>query len=303
MKKIGISFAILAFAAFGLPYSYAIAQPIGAEENAKEFATRTLVKIDALETQLRDLTNIVERLDKDLAAQKAENQRLAKIIDENSAKLSQLTNDKPIKEEIAPKTDEKKPDEKKPDESAPVNPPIVEKTEVKEEKPLTPPIVTPTPTPTPAPAPIIAPPPPPPPPPPVAKVLTAPELLASAKLSIQNSEYERAKGNLKTLIDNHGKTTEGIEALWLNGELSFMSKDWLGAAQNYVAYLKIAPNGPRVSDVLIRLASSYREMGDNRQRCLALNAYTERTPNPNAIQKSRASDEFAKGACPKPNAK
>ncbi len=292
MKKIGISCAILSVAAFGFIGFGAHAQPVTTEDASKEFASRTLAKIDALETQMRDLTNIVERLEKELAAQKTENQRLAKIIDENSAKLS-LLEDKTEKKEPAPppvvKEEEKKiepivnPPTPEPVKIDPAPaPPIDEKVEKKDEKPLNPPIVTPIP-----PSPI------------VEKALSAEELLGAVKLSIQNSEYPSAKENLKVLMENHKETKEGIEAHWLDGELNFLSKDWLGAAKDYVAYLKIAPNGPRVSDVLIRLASSYREMGDNRQRCLALNAYKERTPKPNAIQKARADDEFAKGTCPK----
>lgn len=292
MKKIGISYRILLAVAFTCLTVPASAQPATPEETAKEFASRTLEKIDGLETQLRDLTNIVERLEKELAAQKIENQRLAKIIDENSAKLSQLGE----KTEVLPvKEEEKKPEPIVEPKVTPQPEPVIEeKVEIKDEKPLNPPIIAPpapapAPAPTPAPAPI------------VEKMATPEELLSAAKLSIQNSEYEGAKKSLKTLIDSHPTTNEGIEAHWLNGELNFLAKDWLGAAQNYVAYLKIAPNGPRVSDVLIRLASSYREMGDNRQRCLALNAYKERTPKPNAIQKARADDEISKGACPKPN--
>ena len=40
-----------------------------------------------MEVQIRTLTDRIERLEADLAAQKGENQRLAKIIDENNAKM------------------------------------------------------------------------------------------------------------------------------------------------------------------------------------------------------------------------
>lgn len=291
MRKYRISWAFLGLSAFGLMNSTAIAQPATSEETAKEFANRTLAKIDELEKQLQDLTNIVERLDKELITQKAENQRLAKIIDENAAKYSKLNDEKTV---IEPKVEPPKEEEKKPEPivTPPLNPPVatpepampvVDNAPPKQDTPLKPPIINPQPEP---------------------KLLSAEELLNAAKLGIQSSEYDKAKDSLKTLIEKHPTTKEGIEALWLDGELKFVAQDWLGAAQDYVAYLKAAPSGPRVSDVLIRLAGSYREMGDNRQRCLALNAYKERTPKPNAIQKARADDEFAKGACPKPaNAK
>lgn len=287
---------------------------------AETTASRALTRLDELEGQIRTLTDRIERLEADLASQKGENQRLAKIIDENNAKM--IAAEKP-------ETDTSVKDEAPIQEAAKVEP---LKTE---------PAITPTPAPTPAPivaasavnapnvsaakkpaAPItsslsntkkIAPekvaavviPPPAPvsvpitaPIAPIKKpVLAAPAYLANARLAIQNSDLDTASSNLKSLLENHKDAPEAAEARWLLGETYFVQDEWLDATKTYIDYLKLNKEGPRVPDILIRLASTYREMDVPDQRCKALKAYTSLAKTPSPALKARAQDEFAKGNC------
>lgn len=286
---------------------------------AETTASRALTRLDELEGQIRTLTDRIERLEADLATQKGENQRLAKIIDENNAKM--IAAEKP-------ETDAAVKDEA----------PIQEATKV--EPPKTEPVITPTSAPAPivttpaisAPivsaakkpaAPItsslsntkkIAPekvaavsvPPPAPvsapitaPIAPIKKpVLAAPAYLANARLAIQNSDLDTASNNLKSLLENHKDAPEAAEARWLLGETYFVQDEWLDATKTYIDYLKLNKEGPRVPDILIRLASTYREMDVPDQRCKALKAYTSLAKTPSPALKARAQDEFAKGNCP-----
>jgi TolA-binding protein len=70
------------------------------------------------------------------------------------------------------------------------------------------------------------------------------------------------------------------------------------AAAAYVDYLKVTPQGPRASEALIRLAGAFRQLGDNRQRCVALSEFKRRTPRPDATLKARADGEIARMPCP-----
>ena len=91
---------------------------------------------------------------------------------------------------------------------------------------------------------------------------------------------------------------EAAEARWLLCETYFVQDEWLDATTTYIDYLNLNKEGPRVLDILIRLASTYREMDVPDQRCKALKAYTSLAKTPSPALKARAQDEFAKGNCP-----
>lgn len=284
---------------------------------AETTASRALTRLDELEGQIRTLTDRVERLEADLSAQKSENQRLAKIIDENNAKMiaaekpetdAAVKDEAPIQEAAkieAPKTEvtiaatpaavitapavsapiisgSKKP-------AAPITSSLSNTKKISPEKVAA--VVVPPPAPVSAPiaAPIA----------PIKKpVLAAPAYLANARLAIQNSDLDTASNNLKSLLENHKDAPEAAEARWLLGETYFVQDEWLDATKTYIDYLKLNKEGPRVPDILIRLASTYREMDVPDQRCKALKAYTSLAKTPSLALKARAQDEFAKGNCP-----
>lgn len=280
-------------------------------------ASRALTRLDELEGQIRTLTDRIERLEADLASQKSENQRLAKIIDENNAKIiaaEKTDTDAAVKEEApikeAQKVEPPKTEvtlaatpapvvtppavsapiisgSKKP--AAPITSSLANTKKIAPEKVAA--VVVPPPAPISAPiaAPIA----------PIKKpVLAAPAYLANARLAIQNSDLDSASNNLKSLLENHKDAPEAAEARWLLGETYFVQDEWLDATKTYIDYLKLNKEGPRVPDILIRLASTYREMDVPDQRCKALKAYTSLAKNPSPALKARAQDEFAKGNCP-----
>lgn len=240
--------------------------PIIMPTAAETAASRALEKIDELETQFRTMTDKIERLEAASDNLKTENQRLAKLLDEANAKIINLegaktTEIKKTEEKITPPAPIAKTDE------LPI--PVKKPVENIEEKKA-----------------------------PIQVILGAPQYLDNAKLAIQSNEFEKAIQNLVDLLKNHPNAIEVSDARWLLGETYFTRGEWLNAAKTYIEYLQKDKNGARVSDVLVRLASSYRELGDNKQRCIALKAYKERTKSPSAILKARADDEIAKGVCP-----
>lgn len=264
---------------------------------------RALVRLDDLEAQIRSLTNRLERAESELANQKNDNTRLAKLLDEAKAvNIVGASNPSPSEvsatENLAEpvKTEPSKPPpEIASNESAvntgsgvPSSIPAAANTIVPNAAPQ---INKPAPIPTPATAKAAM------APPPTAIVKPAPILLSEAKLMLQRSEFASAETHLKLLTESYPDAGETPEGLWLLGETRFVQKAYNSAALAYVAYLGKAPNGPRVSDSLLRLSSSFREIGDNRQRCLAFKEYQKRTPNPTPLQTARANAELAKGPC------
>jgi TolA-binding protein len=136
----------------------------------------------------------------------------------------------------------------------------------------------------------------PPTPPPLSPAI----MLTNAQTALQMGSYQGAEANLTQLIWTHPASPEAAEGRWLLGEARFVQSAWGPAAISYVDYLKVTPQGPRASEALIRLAGAFRQLDDNRQRCLALAEFKRRTPRPDPTLKARADGEIARMTCPTP---
>ncbi len=246
-----------------LSANLAMAQTLPTEPNP---AARALVKIDALASEMQALTNRIEVLESELSKQKEENLRLAKLIDDANSKT------------IAKNELQTGPT---PDEIAKAQAAAISEIERQQNtQPKTEAINLPKEAPT----------------PPAPK--TSEVLMREAQVLMQNGDYYNAELKLTELTEKHAGSKEYEDALWFLGETRFVQKAFAPSAQAYIAYLSKAPNGPRVTDSLVQLASSFRELGDNRQRCVALAEYNKRSNGASAALKARANIEIAKGKCP-----
>jgi TolA-binding protein len=134
--------------------------------------------------------------------------------------------------------------------------------------------------------------------PPTPPALTPAIMLTNAQTALQSGSYPIAEANLSQLIWVYPASPEASEGRWLLGEARFVQASWGTAAQAYVDYLKVSPQGPRASEALVRLAGAFRQLGDNRQRCVALAEFKRRTPRPDPTLKARADGEIARMTCP-----
>ena len=246
-------------------------------------ASRALVRLDELEAQIRDLTNRVEILE-------AQNQALKGELEQRKAtpdnvqpvanNVAQEVSPPPMDAPVVAQTNEAAPAIQTNNQAASV---------IKQPAPNSPAPATSSSAPIISPAVAAAPKP---------AVFDANKVLQTAKTKIQAGEYQNAEAILTDFTDNHADDANAPEAFWLLGETRYVQQAWAPAAQAYVAYLNKAPTGPKVPDVLVRIAGAFRELGDNGQRCKALNEYKRRAPNPSAILKARADAEMAKAPCP-----
>jgi TolA-binding protein len=131
-------------------------------------------------------------------------------------------------------------------------------------------------------------------PPPIAPAI----MLTNSRTALQSGNYPVAEANLTQLIWVYPASPEASEGRWLLGEARYVQSAWGTAAQAYVDYLKASPQGPRASEALLRLAGSFRQLGDNRQRCIALAEFKRRAPRPDPTLKARADGEIARMTCP-----
>lgn len=139
-----------------------------------------------------------------------------------------------------------------------------------------------------------------PPPAPAFEIADEPAvvMIGSARLDLQRGDYLRAEARLVRMIELWPDAPETPEARWLLGESRFVTRAWGPATDAYVGYLRATPNGPRTPEVLLRLAATFRELGDARQRCLALERFGRAAPNPPPALAARAEAERARGTCP-----
>lgn len=247
--------------------------PIG--QTQETLSARTLVRLEQLSRELTETIGRVETLEGAVAAQQAENERLITLMDMARAN------------------------------SANAQP--AEDLRAKASGAVTQEMAASASTSAPAPAPALA-------PAMVAAVVAAPAtamftpptppaltpaiMLTNAQTALQSGSYPVAEANLSQLIWVYPASPEASEGRWLLGETRFVQASWGTAAQAYVDYLKGSPQGPRASEALVRLAGAFRQLGDNRQRCVALAEFKRRTPRPDPTLKARADGEIARMTCP-----
>jgi TolA-binding protein len=221
-------------------------------------SARTLVRLDQLSRQLNDATGRIETLEAALGAQKSESERLAGLLD--ATRAAQVA--------AAPNGEAKaiSAEQAATIMATPAAPPVVASTDM-----FTPPR-----------------------PPPIAADI----MLTNARSALQSGNYTVAEANLTQLIWVYPSSPEASEGRWLLGEARYVQSAWGTAAQAYVDYLKASPQGPRANEALLRLAGSFRQLGDNRQRCIALSEFKRRTPRPDPTLKARADGEIARMTCP-----
>jgi TolA-binding protein len=222
-------------------------------------SARTLVRLDQLSRQLSEATGRIETLEAAIAAQKSEGERMAGLLD--ATRAAQSTQAGATSGDAKAMTT---------DQAAAIMAVPAAAAAVVE--------------------PMFAPPTPPP--------IAPPIMLTNARSALQSGNYPVAEANLTQLIWVYPTSPEASEGRWLLGEARYVQSAWGTAAQAYVDYLKASPDGPRANEALLRLAGSFRQLGDNRQRCVALAEFKRRTPRPDPTLKARADGEIARVACP-----
>jgi TolA-binding protein len=235
--------------------------PTAVAQAPETLSARTLVRLEQLTRELAETTGRVEALEAASLAQKNENQRLATLLDAARAAA-------PAPAIVAETSN--LPAGPVADDSSRLNSLVTSLASPQAEL-----FVAPT-------------------PPQISSAI----MLTNAQAALQIGNYSVAEANLAQLIWVYPASPEASEGRWLLGEARNVQSAWGSAAQAYVDYLKVSPSGPRANEALLRLASVFRQLGDNRQRCLALAEFKRRTPRPDATLKARADSEIARMTCP-----
>jgi TolA-binding protein len=237
------------------------------------FASRALLRLDQVEAELRSMTDRVERLEAETRRLKEENASLREqAVTGSSSPVASLAGSA---EASAATTS--------PTETPAAETPLA----VADSNTAT---VTPSAEPSTSAAPAPA---------SVARVAALPDgaspvtVLREARMSLQTRDYQQAETKLSALVETWPDAPEAIEGRWLLGETRFVQQAWAPAAEAYVAYLSVSPEGRRVPEIYIRLAGVFRNVGDEAQRCRALGAFKDAFPDPGPVMLARYTQEAA----------
>jgi TolA-binding protein len=272
-----------------------VPQSVSVPPAIEPLSARMIIRLEQVERQQAELIGRIEVLEADLVTAKADNQRLAGLLD--SQRASALTS-AAAAPEVAMETAKEVPAAAT-DETAMPAQSNVAQTDAAAPAP----VATATPSPVTSPAPAAA--------PSVGatpKVVaiavaatakpSAEALLSAAQNSLQRADFSDAESKLTTLVTDYSQTPQALEGRWLLGEARFVQAAWRPAAQAYIEYLSAAPTGPRSNEALVRLAGAFRELGDLRQSCTAMAEFRRRAPRPDPTLKARADAEAARTQCP-----
>ncbi|MGB8601412.1 MAG: tol-pal system protein YbgF [Rhizomicrobium sp.] len=99
---------------------------------------------------------------------------------------------------------------------------------------------------------------------------------AAMKL-LAKSQYDEALAAFNSFIDANPKDDLAPQALYWVGNISYLKKDYAGAATAFAAGIKKYPKSPRVPDNMLKLGETLIALGQQKEGCLTLAAIKNKT--------------------------
>lgn len=92
---------------------------------------------------------------------------------------------------------------------------------------------------------------------------------AAMKL-LAKSQYDEALAAFRSFIDANPKDELAPQALYWVGSVSYLKKDYAGAASAFAEGIKKYPKSPRVPDNMLKLGETLIALGQQKEGCLTL---------------------------------
>ncbi len=100
-----------------------------------------------------------------------------------------------------------------------------------------------------------------------------------AMAAFESGNYADALGYLDTALDPDSDTETFAEVRFWQGESHFALQDWQSAASSYLDSFSSSPKGPHASGSILGLGVSLGELGHADEACLMLSEAAVRAPN------------------------
>ncbi|MDE2112737.1 MAG: tol-pal system protein YbgF [Alphaproteobacteria bacterium] len=100
----------------------------------------------------------------------------------------------------------------------------------------------------------------------------------SAMNLLAKAQYDEARAAFRNFADTYPKDDLAPQALYWVGDIAYVQKDYMGAAQTFAENIKKYPTSVRGPDSMLKLGQSLIAMGQNKEGCLTLGDLKRKYP-------------------------
>ena len=114
---------------------------------------------------------------------------------------------------------------------------------------------------------------------------------------LEEGDYAGAETALSQYLQfNADAPDAGAMNYWL-GESRYVRGQFNAAADAYITSMRVAPQGEKAPDALVKLAAALREVGQTAEACNALASFDGQFPNAPQLARDKAAREAARTGC------
>lgn len=110
---------------------------------------------------------------------------------------------------------------------------------------------------------------------------------------LARGQYDEAQASLRSFIDANPKDDLVPQALYLVGNISYLKRDYAGAAETYVEGIKRFSKNAKAPEFMIKLGQSLIALGQKKEGCLTLASVKTKYPKASAGILAQASNLHA----------
>ena len=119
----------------------------------------------------------------------------------------------------------------------------------------------------------------------------------TARARLLDGDFDGAQSGFEAFVtDNPDHALTAQAQYWL-GETFYVRSNFTQAADAYIASLRLAPEGEKAPDALVRLAASLHGMGRTDDACSTLARFGRQFPDAEPASQARAARESVRAGC------
>jgi tol-pal system protein YbgF len=112
----------------------------------------------------------------------------------------------------------------------------------------------------------------------MASLDARPQFEAALNL-LAKAQYDEARAAFRGFADTYPNDDLAPQALYWVGDIAYVQRDYLGAAQAFAEELKKYPTSPRAPESRLKLGQSLIAMNEKKEGCRALGTLPNDFPN------------------------
>lgn len=95
---------------------------------------------------------------------------------------------------------------------------------------------------------------------------------------LAKAQYDEARAAFRSFVNTYPRDDLAPQAMYWVGDIAYVQKDYVGAAQAFAEELKKFPSSPRAPESMLKLGQSLLAMNQKKEGCLALGAISSKYP-------------------------